>query len=928
MSYSVGSLVKVRGREWVVLSQNSENILKVKPLGGTDVEITSIHLQMEKVEPASFDLPDPQRLGDARSARLLRNAARLGFRDSAGPFRSLGSIAVEPRPYQLVPLLMALRQNPVRLLIADDVGIGKTVESALVAKELLARGEADQLCVLCPPHLAEQWQVELSTKFNLDAVLVLPSTVNRLERECSAGESVFEHFPVTIVSLDYIKQERRRDDFLRGCPDLVIVDEAHTCTQSGQSSQLRFQLLKDLSAKSTRHMILVTATPHSGNEQAFRSMLSLLRPEFAHLPEELGGDHNRAHREKLATHFVQRRRADIAKHFIEDTPFPTRKDSEVQYKLHPEFRELLDKAVDYAREVIADNSGTKFQQRIRWWSALAMLRSISSSPAAAAATLRARANNAGSEELPEIEELGRKSVMDVSEAEAVEGFDVSPGADTEIGDTPTRRKLRQLANLADKLQGDKDNKLQILAKLIKELLKDGSSPIIFCKYIATAEYLAEGLRKSLGKKVEVGCVTGQLPHDEREERVVALAEHDQRVLVCTDCLSEGINLQEYFDTVVHADLAWSPTRHEQREGRVDRFNQKSKIVKVVTLYGENNPVDGIVFQILLRKHKIIRSSLGISVPVPVNTEKVLEAIFEALLLKGENDFQPSLFSGTELDEQKELNVEWDKAAAREKRNRAIFAQNAIKIEEVAQELADIRQALGTPLDIQQFVTDSVKLAGGKIGDKEVFELDLTSAPTALQDATDIHKPVKATFKLPAARGAVYLSRTSRLVESLASFVLDSALAGDEKAVASRCGVMATNAVTQMTTLLVLRFRFQIITSKHEMLAEDAATIGFKGLPANPTWLKSEEAALLLDAAPTGNILPDMAKHLLSQVIASIGEIKAPLRELAKIRSEKVLASHRRVRKAIEGSVAAREVKVQGEPDILGLYILMPFGGAS
>ncbi len=159
MSFSVGSLVLARGREWVVLPESSDKILRLKPLGGTDIEIASILTQIEKVEPAEFEPPDPAKAGDARSARLLRDAVRLGFRSSAGPFRSLGSIAVEPRPYQLVPLLMALRQNPVRLLIADDVGIGKTVESALVAKELLARGEAEQLCVLCPPHLAEQWQV-------------------------------------------------------------------------------------------------------------------------------------------------------------------------------------------------------------------------------------------------------------------------------------------------------------------------------------------------------------------------------------------------------------------------------------------------------------------------------------------------------------------------------------------------------------------------------------------------------------------------------------------------------------------------------------------------------------------------------------------------------------------------------------------------
>src|SRR5581483_10418027 len=114
-------------------------------------------------------------VGDHRSCRLLRDAVRLGFRSSAGPFRSFGRIAVDPRPYQLVPLLMALRLDPVRLLIADDVGIGKTIEACLIARELLDRAEIRRLAVLCPPQLAEQWQRELAAKFHIDAELVLPS---------------------------------------------------------------------------------------------------------------------------------------------------------------------------------------------------------------------------------------------------------------------------------------------------------------------------------------------------------------------------------------------------------------------------------------------------------------------------------------------------------------------------------------------------------------------------------------------------------------------------------------------------------------------------------------------------------------------------------------------------------------------------------
>src|SRR6266849_4818027 len=224
MDYTVGSLVRARGREWVVLPESNDQLLILRPLGGSEQETTGIYRGLETVEEASFVLPDPQALGDYRSCRLLRDAVRLGFRSSAGPFRSFARIAVEPRPYQLVPLLMALKLDPIRLLIADDVGIGKTIEACLIARELIDRGEVARMAVLCPPQLAEQWQAELQDKFHLDAELVLASTASRLERNCNPTQSLFERYPYVIVSTDFIKSERRRDEFLRTCPELVVVD--------------------------------------------------------------------------------------------------------------------------------------------------------------------------------------------------------------------------------------------------------------------------------------------------------------------------------------------------------------------------------------------------------------------------------------------------------------------------------------------------------------------------------------------------------------------------------------------------------------------------------------------------------------------------------------------------------------------------------
>ncbi|HPH95533.1 MAG TPA: DEAD/DEAH box helicase, partial [Anaerolineaceae bacterium] len=408
MTYTVGSLVKARGREWVVLPESKDDLLVLRPLGGSEDEVTGIYIPLEKVESATFDLPDATQIGDYRSARLLRDAVRLGFRSSAGPFRSFARIGFEPRPYQLVPLLMALKLDPVRMLVADDVGIGKTIEAGLVARELLDRGDIQRLAVVCPPPLAEQWQSELREKFHIEAELVLASTAARLERDLSLGESLFEHYPFVIVSMDYIKTDRRREEFKRACPEFVIVDEAHTCAFGAGSSarHQRHEMVKSLAQDRSRHMILVTATPHSGNEQAFRSLLGFLDDKFTDLPENLTGDENLQHRKNLARHFIQRRRADIRSYMQAETPFPVREDREETYKLSGGYKSLFERVLAYARESVLDKSGGQFHQRVRWWSALALLRSLASSPAAAAATLRNRASTAEAENPDEADEIG------------------------------------------------------------------------------------------------------------------------------------------------------------------------------------------------------------------------------------------------------------------------------------------------------------------------------------------------------------------------------------------------------------------------------------------------------------------------------------------------------------------------------------------
>jgi len=937
MIFAVGSLVKARGREWVVLPGTDEELLIVRPLGGIDEEVTGIHLALENVEPAQFGLPDPSKVGDFFSARMLRDAVRLGFRNSAGPFRSFARLAVDPRPYQLVPLLMALKLEPIRLLIADDVGIGKTIEAGLVARELIDRGEVGRLAVLCPPQLAEQWQDELRDKFHIDAELVLPSTVSRLERGTRLDQSIFDIYPYVIMSTDFIKSDRRRDEFIRTCPELVIVDEAHTCAfggATGRGRHQRHELVSGLATDLSRHIVLVTATPHSGKEDAFRSLLGFLDPAFDELPEDISGPENAKNRRWLAQHFVQRRRADIRSYLGADTHFPERKDTEITYKLSEDYKRLFDRVLDYARETVIDETGGHFQQRVRWWSALALLRSMASSPAAAAATLRTRAAALEAETVENADDIGRRTVFDLSDAESIEGLDIIPGSDTselqEGQEERSKRRLQEMAREADKLFGKPDAKLQKVTKIVKELVGDGYRPILFCRFIPTAEYVADELRRAL-RGVEVTAITGMLPPTEREERILQLAEADKHVLVATDCLSEGINLQEHFDAIVHYDLSWNPTRHEQRDGRVDRFGQKKSEVRVVTYYGIDNQIDGVVLDVLLRKHKSIRNSLGISVPVPVNTDDIVEAIFEGLLLRERSggaieQYLPG-FEEYIKPKKDELYNEWEAAGEREKRSRTMFAQEGIKVDEVARELEAARKAVGLGVDVSSFVKGSLSANKAVVTGDDPIQVDLAEVPRALKDMLGMDKlEFNATFTMPVKEKQIYLTRTHPLVENLATFIMDTTLDGAEDSIAKRCGAIRTHQVKTRTTLLLLRLRYHLITTREsvekQLLAEEVLPLAFTGATDQAEWLDSNTADKLIKVLPDANIHPQQATQFIQRVIDGYDSTQPHLESVALERADVLLESHRRVRDATKHTGRYR-VEPKLPVDVLGIYVFLP-----
>ncbi|MXY69402.1 MAG: DEAD/DEAH box helicase [Acidobacteriia bacterium] len=940
-----GDLVRVRGREWVVLPETRADLLKVRPLGGAEDDATLIYLPLEPEPPtaATFGLPDAQEPGSQQAALLLRDALRLKLRAGAGPFRSFGNLNVEPRAYQLVPLLMALKLDTVRLLIADDVGIGKTIEAGLIARELIDRGEIERLAVICPPHLCEQWQQELAEKFSIEAEVVRTGTATRLERGLRPDESIFEVYPYTVVSLDYIKSDRRRDDFLRACPEFVIVDEAHTCVQSNTNTRhQRYQLLKGLAeSEPRRQMVFLTATPHSGDDTAFHNLLGLLEPRFVELAEMPEGVARESLRIELARHFVQRRRGDIAE-WKDDAAFPSRESREATYRLTGSWGGLFDEVLTYARGMVQQAaSGSRLEQRMSWWAALALLRCVSSSPAAASLALRTRLLAAeGETEQAQVVDLDRaasETVMDESADDSLTLNESVPAGTLEAAEDVLA--LKELITRTDALRGPgRDPKLKALIGEVRQLIAAGFKPVVFCRYIATAHYAGEELKRALPKETaHIAVVTGELTSDQREERVEALGELDKQltpILVATDCLSEGVNLQGQFDAVVHYDLTWNPTRHEQREGRADRFGQASSVVRALMLYGENNPVDGAVLRVILRKAEKIRKELGVAVPLPADNNKVVDAIMKAVLLSSADSTQVRQMLFDFGDTEVEVDNAW--RTAKDKMTRTVFAQRRLRPDQVLPEWRKSVSVLGGQDDVARFVRVSAERLGAGIDERNGYSrLPVAHFPKPLQDRLNAFgfKPTaKISFERPSPAGASYIHRSHPLVATLADYVAEQALDASRPEIGARASAMFTRDVEARTVLYLLRLRTQIQVERRDgggryallksLLAEECLGIAVRSGEA-PALVTEDDALSLLSLTPGRNMEDGQKSQLIGQTLKSLHSLEPVFERIAQERAQELLADHRRIREASDTRGLRYNVIPALPVDKIGVYVFMP-----
>lgn len=949
-----GKLVSLRGREWIVLPSEDNDLLIVKPLGGSDDEITGIYLPLaiagDQPTDARFEEPTAADLGDISTARVLYDSARLAFRNGAGPFRALAKLSFRPRSYQMVPLIMALRQESVRLLIADDVGVGKTVEALLIVRELLERRKISRFAVICLPHLCEQWQTEIRAKLDLEAVIIRSNTQARLDRQIQGDTSVYDYYPYQVISVDFIKSDVRRDVFVEQCPELVIVDETHTCarpTGASASQQQRYHLVSRIAAKPGQQLILLTATPHSGKPEEFHSLLGLLRPEFETLDLP---NSTQAERRELARVFVQRKRADVEKWMGEDTPFPEREAFEWPYDLSSGYSRFFESILDFARKLIAPDPARSHQKRVQYWTALALLRGVMSSPAAGIEMLNTRLSN-----------LASAAGDDAETSDSARQTEENPVGDTEFGfegdNAPTqiierndwtehqRRRLRDFAQELAGLSNIKDDSKLASAELIlDDWLSTGFNPVVFCRYIATANYVSERLAPVLKKKfpkLDLQVITSELPDELRKQRIEEMGRSPRRVLIATDCLSEGVNLQEHFTGVLHYDLPWNPNRLEQREGRVDRFGQLAPKVKACLLYGADNPIDGIVLDVLLRKVREIKRATGINVPFPEDSQSIIDTITQALLLnparhiEKRRDKHQIQFDFGDFDEavDAKANVtrKVDEAAEREKASRSIFAQNAIKAQEIEADLREVDEAIGDPKAVEEFVSVTLNnVLGVQVTrDRKGYRIVTGNLPPPLRELLPAGNPVNVSFQSPTPEGYHYIGRNHRFVEQLCQLIMANTLARVDKR-AARAAIVRTRQVATKTTLLLFRCRNVIEQSKvgHKIVAEEMLLWGWRGTPQQKEFLDHAEAKkLLTEARASSDLSPQARAGFLENELTLLTSLRAEFDAVAEQQSKRLVDAHERF-SALMDRQRFQVVYPVLPMDLLGVYILLPDGGQS
>ena len=630
-----------------VMGDTSVEILSTRSYGSDAVEVTwkgpdglGERILYRQDESSLREVSPSRRFafdGDGRLFRLVSEALRIRLAHLFDPHVGVNASLIEPLPHQLTAVYGGmLDRHPLRFLLADDPGAGKTIMAGLLIKELLIRGSLERCLIIAPGSLVEQWQDEISEKFDLAFDIL-----SREQAEAAITGNPFVEKPRLIARLDMLARNDELKAKLEAAPvwDLVVCDEAHRMSASffGQEVKYtkRFQL-GALAGRMARHLLLMTATPHNGKEADFQLFMGLLDAD------RFEGRFREGVHKIDPSDMMRRLTKEELRRFDGSPLFPERRAYTVSYRLSPSEAELYEAVTHYVREEMnrADRigeDGSRHRNNVGF--ALQILqRRLASSPAAIHESLRRRLTRL--KRRLEEEKLGRtgsdsdhaiiptepESMIDEDDLEEAPGDELED-REEQLADRATAAQtiaeleaeiaeLSRLEAMAHSLRrSGEDTKWRELDRILDDpLVHDPAGDVrrkivIFTEARDTLVYLAGRIRDRTGEPESVAVIHGGIPRDRRRATIAAFNDDPKvRFLLANDAAGEGVNLQRGAHLMVNYDLPWNPNRLEQRFGRIHRIGQ-TEVCHLWNLVASETR-EGAVYERLLEKLETARKTLG------------------------------------------------------------------------------------------------------------------------------------------------------------------------------------------------------------------------------------------------------------------------------------------------------------------------------
>ena len=590
------------------------------------------------------------------------------------------------------------------------------------------------------------------------------------------------------------------------------------------------------------------------------------------------------------------------------------------------YKNFYTEVVHFAQGITKKGEETK-KGFSHYWAALALLRGVMSSPQAGLEMLKARREKKVVVEDLEIDNplfSSEDNDSDVVETALMEQLEFKNEEVLVIDDLISQiEKLMSLKN---------DQKAKCAVEQTKEWIKKDIYPIIFCRYIATAKYLGGLLKTALPNSIDVQTITSEFGDEQRKEMIDQMGKSKKRVLIATDCLSEGINLQEHFTAVLHYDLPWNPNRLEQREGRVDRYGQAAEKVYAYLLWGEDNPIDKVVLNVLIKKVRDIQKATGVSIVIGDENQSIMDSVLKEVLLdpsKAEHTANQMLMDfGDEVsDFDKIITNQLEQAKEKAEKLRSIFAHESIDPQTIEKELKEVDEVIGDVTTVENFVVQGCRTLGATVNkEKNGYDLDPVNLPSHLKQTLPKVDTIPLSFESPTPKGRVYIGRNHKFVEQLAQLIM--ALAFEPKSGVghvARAAVIQTESVEKRTTVVQFRVRNVIkeVGRNRELIAEEMYLWGFSGTDGNRKILDYPTCkALLLEAQSAVNIPHERQQQLFNEVSDNYGSLKSEVQDLAKKRAVHLVESHSRFKELVGGR-RFEAVHPVLPPDVMGIYVLMP-----